>query len=153
IPHLLFVGAIYGGLAVCVRNLARRYLRHSGSAWLATVLVLASPPLAATSWVVLAGVQAIVPLLICLALLCYFRMSEPGRHWAARLILIAIMFLGPWFREFLGIIPLLIGFLELQRCRRPTLWMAIAALGLMQAIYPTALLKLTFLPELPLLPV
>jgi hypothetical protein len=151
--HLLLAGAGYGGLAVCVFRLACRFVHHAATALFATFLVLASPPLVATSWVVLTGVQALVPMLIAMALLCYFKLREPGRHWPARVTLIAILFLGPWFREFLGIVPLLIGSLELIRARRPTLWMAAATLSLLHAIYPTALLKLICFPDLPLKPV
>jgi hypothetical protein len=157
LPHLLFVGTIYGALAVCVFCLAERFTRRT-VALFASFLVMASPPLAATAWVVMTGVQAIVPLLICSALLGYFKAREPGRHPWATVTVLAILFFGPWFREFLGIVPLLIGFLELERAwhsrgLRPTWWMAAAGLGLLQAIYPTFLMHQAFFPDLPVKPV
>jgi len=153
ISHLLFVGTIYGSFAVCLFCLSRRFVRHQASSWFATLLVLASPPLAATAWVVLTGVQAIVPLLICLALLCYFKMRDPGSHGCARFTLFAILICGPWFREFIGIVPILIVFLELERYRRLTPIMIAAGLCFLHALYPTALIKWTFFAELPLKPV
>jgi hypothetical protein len=150
---LLVVGSIHGCLAVSLVCLARRFVRHSPTAWFAAFLVMASPPAAATAWVLMTTVQAVVPLLICLALICYFRMLQPGRRLGSRAALLAIMFLGPWFREFLGIVPILIGILEVQRCRRLTLWLGIAVACLLHALYPTAFVRWLFFPELPLEPV
>jgi hypothetical protein len=151
--HLLGIGSVYGALALCLFGVARRFLRHEATAYFTVLLVLASPPLAATTWVVLAGLQAIVPLLTCLALLCYWRGLEPGGRWFFRGCLGLIFLVGPWYREFLGIVPILIGFLEWQRARRPTPLLVLAAAGLLHAIYPMALPKLLFFPELPLQPV
>ena len=151
--HLLLVGGVYGATAVCVFATARRFVRHEITAFFATFLVLASPPFLAGTWVFMAGVQATVPLLICLGLLCYWRTLEPGRHWLAYTGLLVILVLGPWYREFLGIVPILIGFLELQRMRRPTLQLFIATVALMHAVYPTAFLKLICFHDLPLKPV
>ncbi len=150
ILHLLIVGSIYGGLAVSLFCLACRFLRHAWTAALAAFLVMASPPLAATSWVVMTGVQAIVPLATCVALLCYFKSREPGRHSTARGVLLAIMVFGPWFREFLGIVAILVIFLEWQRRHRPTPLMALASLCLLHAIFPAALMHWLFFPSLPL---
>jgi hypothetical protein len=149
--HLLLIGSLYGGLAVAMLGVAQRFVRTEAAAGFAVLLALASPPLAATSWVFLVGVQAIVPLLICLGLLCYWKACEVSRGRGFFLACLALILLaGPWFREFLGIVPILIGFLEVRRARRLTPMMGLAIFGLLHAVYPMALIKLLFLPELPL---
>jgi hypothetical protein len=154
VVHLLLIGSIYGALALSLLAVARRFTQHEVTAYFAVLLVLASPPLAATSWVILAGVQGLVPLVVCLGLLCYWRGAEGGKtRWLCRGVLAAMFLLGPWYREFLGILPLLVGFLEWQRARRLTILMGMAGLGLLHALYPTALVKLLVFSELPLAPV
>ena len=71
--HLILIGSVYGALTVCVFATARRFVRHEASAYFAAFLVLASPPLLATSWIFLAGLQALVPLLIYAGPPCYWR--------------------------------------------------------------------------------
>jgi hypothetical protein len=153
VPLLLLVGALHGALAVAFFAVARRYVRHDLTALGAVGLVLASPPLVASSWVCVAGVQVLVPLLFCLSLLCY-RLVVEGRlrvlGWTG---LILLLFLGPWVREFFGLNALLLMFLEARRARRPTWLMGIAALGFLHAVFPTALIHWLFVPELALKPV
>jgi hypothetical protein len=147
------IGTIYGAFAVTLFLVARRFVQRDLTALGVVLFVFASPPLAATSWVFLVGVQAVVPLLFCCALLCYWAWLESRLRVPALAGLAAIMLLGPWYREFLGLIPVLIGFLEVQRARRPTALGGLAALGLLHAVFPTALVKLLFFPDLPLVPV
>ena len=95
------------------------------------------------------GFQAIVPLMICLGLLFYWKTvesAETSGWYATGLIL--VFALGPWFREFVGLLPLLIIFLEAQRARRPTTLTFVAALGFVHALYPTAVMKWIFYPDL-----
>src|SRR5262249_26179637 len=142
-------GALYGAFAVCFLVVARRFVCHEWAAWLALALALASPPVAATSWVVISFPQVVVPLLTCLALLSYWAWAERRRAYglgALGLLLLA----GPWVREILFVVPLLVGYLEWRRARRPTAVMGLAAVGLAHALFPTALLKGMFFPGLPL---
>jgi hypothetical protein len=150
---LLAVGAVYGALALSVFFVARRFVRHDLTALFAVLLLLASPPLVATSWVFLCGIQAAVPLLFCVALLCYWRATETGRRALPLAVLAAVMILGPWVREFLGLVAVLVGFLEWQRAGRPTRLMAFAALCFLHAVFPTWLPRLVAFPDLPLKPV
>ena len=150
---LLVIGALLGALAVSLFAVARRFVRHDGTALAAVALVLASPPLVASSWVCMAGVQAAVPLLFCLSLLCYWAVVERRRPILAGAALVLLLLFGPWLREFFGLNALLLLFLELRRTRRPTWLMAAAALGFLHALFPTALLHWLYLPELPLRPV
>ena len=67
--------------------------------------------------------------------------------------LCGVLLLGPWYREFIGGLNILIIFLEFQRARRPTPLMFLAGVFLMHAVFPTALIKLLAFPGLPLQPV
>ncbi|HTU20953.1 MAG TPA: hypothetical protein VMG10_23075 [Gemmataceae bacterium] len=153
LPVLLAVGAILGALAVSLFLVARRFVRHDLTALGAVLLVLASPPLVGSSWVCVAGIQILVPLLFCLSLLCYWNLIEGRRRVLCAIGLILLLVLGPWVREFFGLNALLLLFLELRRSRRPTWIMGAAALGFLHALFPTALVHWLFLPQLPLLPV
>lgn len=148
------VGMIFGTLAVFVFLIARRYLQTDTAALLAVFLFLFSTPVITGGWVVFAGIQAIVPLMICLGLLLYWKAVESERHRGLYMSgLCVVLFLGPWFREFIGSLSLLIIFLEAQRARRPTLLMGIAAVFLLHTLFPMALVKLLVYPQLPLAPV
>ncbi len=154
LAHLAFIGAIQATLAVSFYLVARRFLAFKVSAAFAALLLMASPPCVAASWIIVAGIQAIVPLWICVSLLLYWQATE-GR-WGRVLsetALCGMMLCGPWVREFIGIVPLLVGCLELFRARRPTLLMGIAAVFFAHAVFPTALVKWLFIPEFPLVPV
>jgi hypothetical protein len=152
-PLLLVVGAVLGALAVSLFMVARRFVRHDLTALGVVLLVLGSPPLVGGSWVCVAGVQILVPLLFCLSLLCYWNVVEGRRRVWGATGLVLLLFLGPWVREFFGLNALLLLFLELRRTRRPTWIMGAAALGFLHAMFPTALAHWLFLPQLPLRPV
>ena len=77
--QLLFSGSAYGAFAVCLFLVARRFGRHDATALLAVVLMLGAPPLVSASWLVIAGQQVLVPLMICLALLLYWQIMEAQR--------------------------------------------------------------------------
>ncbi len=152
--HLAIWGSAYATFAICFYCVAKRFVRLPVTAVLAVVLLLGSPPCIAASWVVVAGFQILVPLCICVSLLLYWHAIEAtsGRSWATGALCV-MMLLGSWVREFVGIVPILIGCLELFRARRPTLLMGIAAIFFAHAVFPTALVKFLFFPDLPLLPV
>jgi hypothetical protein len=157
-PHatavFLALNAILVGLlAGAVFRLARRTLRSDLAANFAVFLLLASTPMLTGLLVLFTGIQALVPLLICSALHCYFGIYE-GR-WP-RLCLVGlslILFLGPWYREFVGLAAVLVLFLEVQNRRWRSGVSFLAALGLLHALFPTALLHALFFPELPVQPV
>ncbi len=146
-PLLAIVGAIHGLLAVTVFCTARRFVRRDLTAAGAVLLVLASPALVASSWVYLSP-QALVPLAVCAALLCYWKAQESAGRPLYLAALALLLLAGPWYREVLLFVPVLIGFLELQRARRPTPVLLLAALGFAHGLYPTALLHVCLLPEL-----
>jgi len=152
-PVLLLVGMVLGALAVSLFYVARRFVRHDLTALAAVFLTLASPPLVGSIWVCVAGVQTLVPLSFCLSFLCYWNLIEGKRRVLCATGLLLLLLLGPWVREFFGLNALLLIFLEVRRCRRPTWIMGMAGLGFLHAVFPTALVHWLFLPQLPLVPV
>jgi hypothetical protein len=147
-------GGILGLLAVAYYLVARRFTATAGGALLADFLLLFSMPVITGAWPVVLNTQAIVPLTICTGLLLYWRRTE-AKHGRSgyTAALGAILFCGPWLREFIGILPLLILWLEVRRARRLTGLMVLAGLTFLHALFPTALVKWAFFSELPLRPV
>ncbi len=155
-PYLWFaaVSLVFGALAVCFFFVARRYTKTDFGAILAVILLLCSPSVVGSGWLIFSGIHALVLLLICLGLLAYWKIVETTQHASWYLAgLCAVLLLGPWYREFIGGLSILIIFLEFQRARRPTPLMFLAGVFLMHAVFPTALIKLLAFPGLPLQPV
>ena len=155
-PYLWFaaVSLVCGTLAVCFFFVARRFTRTDFGAIVAVILLLCSPSVVGSGWLIFSGIHALVLLLICLGLLLYWKIVETPHNAPWYLAgLCAVLLLGPWYREFIGGLTILIIFLELQRARRPTALMFVAALFLMHAVFPTAIIRLIAFPGLPLQPV
>lgn|GEM_PF-6589950 len=132
----------------------RRYLRTDTASILAVFLFLFSTPVISGAWVVFAGIQAIVPLMICLGLLLYWKVVESTSKKGLYIFgLCVLLLLGPWFREYISVLSLLIIFLEAQRTHQPTLLMGIAGVFFLHGLFPTAFIKLFAYPQLPLVPV
>ncbi|HEY7326869.1 MAG TPA: hypothetical protein VH592_04475 [Gemmataceae bacterium] len=152
-PWYAIGGAALGLLAVATYLVARRFTQSTAGALLAVFLLLFSTPIITGSWPVIFSIQAIVPLSICLGFLAYWRAVEAhGRAgqigWTVALVI--VMFLAPWYREFAGLLPLLVLWLEVKRVRRPTWIMVLAAGCFLHAVYPTALLTWLFFPDHPI---
>ena len=155
--HLYFatVGMLFGTLAVCFFLVGRRFLHSETAALFAVLIFLFSTPVVTGAWNVICGIQALVPLLICLGLLCYWGVIDSSKRCKSWYMagLCAVFFIGPWFREFIGLLPLLIIFLEVQRVRRPTFIMSVAVVFFLHSVFPAAIVKLTVYPGLPVYPV
>jgi hypothetical protein len=153
LPFLALNAILVGLLAVVYFRLAQRFTRSGAGALLAVFLLLTSTPILTGLLVLFTGLQALVPLLMCSALLCYFRAVESPRPgpWLVGLLLILI--LGPWYREFVGLTPLLILFLEAQRGRCLSRISLLTGVCFLHALFPTAIPHLLFLPDLPIRPV
>ncbi len=159
-PHVL-PPAVLALNAVVLGCLASSYfwlaIRATGSlGWglYATFLLLCSMPMLTGALVIFAGIQAVVPLALCLALVCHEQGNSttgwPRRMWFAGLC--AVFIAGPWYREFIGMAPLLIAISEWRRARRLTWLHLLAALAFLHALFPTALMHL-LIPSLPVAPV
>jgi hypothetical protein len=148
------VGILFGTLATCVFLVARRFLHSELAALFAVFIFLFSTPVVTAAWNLICGIQAFVPLMICLGLLFYWKVADSSKHkiWYMG-GLCGILLIGPWFREFVGLLPLLIIFLEAQRAKRPTLTMGVAGIFFLHSIFPTAIVRFTVFPDLPLHPV
>ncbi len=151
-PLPFVTGFLLGCLAVSLFHVARRFVNRDLTAFGAVFLVLASPPLVGSSWVCVAGIQALVPLLFCLSLLCYWNLIEGRSSNFCAVLLVLLLLLGPWVREFFGLNSILLILLESRRGRL-TWVMTAAVLGFLHALFPTALVHFLFLPDLELKPV
>jgi hypothetical protein len=146
---------VLGLWAVVLWILARRFTQTDFGADLIVFLNLASVPVLTASLVISSGIQAIVPLLICGGLLLYGNAKTSRRPWVWEIPLGLVLLLGPWFREFAGVTPLLILAAEiLCLVGRPS-WtvVVLASVGFLHALFPTALVHFVAFPELPVLPV
>lgn len=155
-PYLWFgaVSLVFGASAVCFFLVARRFTRTDFAAMLAVFLLLCSPSVVGSGWLIFSGIHALVLLLVCLGLLLYWKLVERPRNAPWYLAgLCVVLLLGPWYREFIGGLSVLIIFLEFQRARRPTALMLLAGLFLLHAVFPTAVVKVLAFPGLPLTPV
>jgi hypothetical protein len=150
---LAAMAIVVGCTAAAVNALARRML--SGGVWstVATILFICSPAFLTGSWVVLAGQQPVVSLLMCLGVLCYLWQNETQGRWRAMALLglCLVLLLGPWYREFLLMVAVLIVTEEVRCHRRPTMVMGIGALGCLHGLFPMLLPKLLIDRSLPLI--
>jgi hypothetical protein len=151
---LVALNAVLAGLlAVAVFWLARRFMRTTAAALFAVFLLLASTPVLTGFLVLFTGIQALVPLGMCGALNCYFAARESGRAWPWLPLMGLLLFATPLYREFAGIAPLLILFLEIQRRRWRSGAAILSVLAFVHGLFPTAAPHYLFFPDLPVAPV
>jgi hypothetical protein len=145
---LAHIAAMYGGLASLIYLVARRFTASTAAALFATALYILSPPVTAASWVLFAGLQPLVIMNICAGLLLYWEglkaTGSTRRFCFAGLAL--MMLIGPWIREFCGLLPILILVLEAQRVRKPSWLGFMSALFFCHALYPALIPSLTIAP-------
>jgi hypothetical protein len=155
LPFVVVNGLVLGLYSVVLWLLARRFTRTDGGADLVVFLNVASVPVLTGSLVISSGIQAIVPILICGALLLYGNVKTSRRPWMWGIPLGLVLLVGPWFREFAGVTPLLILAAEgLEGSgRRRVSVIVIGLCGFAHALFPTALLHVAAYPDLPVLPV
>jgi hypothetical protein len=145
------IGLIHGATVCSVFFVARRFVSDERWAYFAAFLFAFSAPYVTAAWVVSAGIQPIVTLVVCTGLLLYWRTVEKRpHHRLAAIGLCLLMLFGPWFREFIGILTVLVIFEELRRNRRPTWITAAAATCLLHALFPTTLIRCLCGIDLPL---
>jgi hypothetical protein len=150
------ISAVIVGLAAAaIEAVAARYVSDRRWALVATLLAMASPAFLAGNWVIFASFQAFVPLLMCAGLLVYWRAKETRglKHVAYLVLLVTLFILGPWYREFLGVVPLLVLAAEIFDPKRSPAVITLAALGFAHALFPGALPHLLAFPAAPLAPV
>lgn len=154
-PRLFLAAAalLIGATSVAFLSVAHRYLNSARWSVVAVLLFVCSPAFLTGSLVFLVSIQAFVPLILCLVLLTYWKYVDlgatPSRIVHAA-ILAALLFLGPWYKEFLGLAALLVIFSEVRRARRPTPLSVLALLAFLHALHPTVLVRLIAFPDLPL---
>ncbi|HKX18686.1 MAG TPA: hypothetical protein VJT33_11805 [bacterium] len=151
---LVLIAAAVGCCTAVVFKVARRLLASSSWGLVATLLFCCSPAFLTGSWVVLAGQQPLVSLLMCLGVLLYLEQEETRGLMRALAVtgLSTILLLGPWYREFLGVVAGFVVLEEVRRYRRPTWIMGLGVAGTVHALFPMLLPKLFLDPSLPLIP-
>jgi hypothetical protein len=146
---------VVGSVAAAMLVVAARLLEARLWALVATVLFICSPAFLTGSWVVLAGMQPMVPLIMCLGVLFYLRQRE--QRGVRRLFdiggLALVMLLGPWYREYLGVISVLVIAEEARRWHRPTAVMALGLFGFVHGLFRMLLPKLFLDATIPVLPI
>jgi hypothetical protein len=153
-PWYLGGAIVFGLFSVVMYCVARRFTSTALGALLAVFLLFFSTPIITGGWPVVCNCQATVPLTICGGLLVYWRLVESTSYRILLTCLLVVVFLlGPWLREFVGLLPVLIILEEVRRRKRFTWITGIACVGFAHALYPTALIKWLAFPGLPLDPV
>jgi hypothetical protein len=145
---LVLNAVVAGLLAVAAYRLARRFTRTETAALFAVFLLLASTPILTGFLVLFVGIQALVPLAICAALNCYFASLASPRPRLCLFFMAALLLIAPLYREFAGIVPLLVLFLEARQGRRRFCVIGLAVLTFFLAVYPTLIPHLLFFPNL-----
>ncbi|MBV8716511.1 MAG: hypothetical protein JOZ65_15715 [Chloroflexi bacterium] len=133
---LIPIGLIIGLVAALYYAVAKSMLRSQQYAAVATVFTLSSIPFVASSFVVFAGVQALVPLFILLGLMSYEQVRKKGITSRWLIAYLGVCGIGPWVREFIGLVPLLVLWNELLCRRRSVTLICISVLAAVHAVFP-----------------
>ncbi len=150
-PHpgifIIANGLMCGLVLVLLLRFANKFLARPASRYFASFLFLASTPVLTGSLVLFSGIQFLVFVFILATLNVYFSYEK---CWDYRwlLILVPVLIVGPWVREFVGIVGPLILVNEFLQRRPVGVISLIAAVGFLHALFPTFLVSL-FVPNLP----
>lgn len=133
---LFIVANFYALLALTVYYVAKRIINNSLLAYLTSFFVVLSSPVISASWVLFAGIQPIVTIIICLGLLLYWKaIDHPEKYWPL-ICLGFVMLIGPWFREFCGVLPIIILFSELMKKGKNIKIIVLSIIFLFHAFFP-----------------
>jgi len=154
LPFVIVHGLILALLSVAIFRLARHFVENQWAALVAVFLFLLSVPTLIASLELFSGIQAIVPLIIAFGLDTYLGTYSSDKGSSCRVAIVGLlMLIGPWFREFTGVLPFLILLLEIWRRPSRSVWLVTTFLGCLHALFPTALISWILFPQLPILPV
>lgn len=150
----LGVACLFGLLAVLLFSISSEYIQSKWAGCLVLILFFFSPAMVSGAWILFSGgIQVTVPLCICLGIWIYKQTVKAEKHrWIWEGALCLTLFLGPWVREYVGLVAILVIILELQQYRRVTRLVTFGLFGFAHAVFPTALMHLA-LPHLPVVPV
>lgn len=133
---LSLIAIFYGAFFLVYAAVAERMQISRWWAAFGLLLFFTSPAQLGASWVLFAGIQILVPLLILCELLIYLRFLTERITVGPVVLLCAYFIFAPWWREFTGVGPVLIGAWELMHRRRWKIF-ALSGLGLLLAVFPT----------------
>ena len=145
----VFNGFILGILGVIFFSISKIILRSNSYALISLFLFITSPPLLQSLWITFAGIQAIVPIIFGTGLILYWDITIRNSK-KSLFTLCLVLLIGPYFREFTGLLPILLVFLDILKNKKPGYITYIAIVGFVHALYPTFIVKIIAYPELPL---
>jgi len=141
----ILIGVLQGLSALIIYQYLRQFYSTPGCAGFVLFMYFSSPPIVSSLWIVFAGVQTFVIAIICLGLNIYDNIKKREKDPIPLIVLLALtMILGPWYREFIGILPLLIIACEILAPKKSIAVLVVAVAGLGHAIFPTILMKVFF---------
>ncbi|MPZ78650.1 MAG: hypothetical protein GEU77_19285 [Deltaproteobacteria bacterium] len=141
-------GLMCGLVLVLLLRFAREFLAQTASSYFASFLFLASTPVLTGSLVLFSGIQFLVFVFILATLNVYFAYEKcTDKKWLV--VLVPLLIIGPWVREFVGIVAPLILVNELLHRRIMGAVSLIAAAGFLHALFPTFVMSL-FVSDLPI---
>ena len=144
--HLLFVGSLFGWLALAFKSVASRFIKSPLLVYTALILFMFSAPVAQSSWISYTGIPILVPLLTCLGLLAYFNIIENSTEDRRRnyFLLSFIVIFSSLYREFMVALPLTILGMEIVRTWRITWFSILLSLLIIVCLFPTVIPFLLF---------
>ncbi|OGQ36484.1 MAG: hypothetical protein A3F16_00800 [Deltaproteobacteria bacterium RIFCSPHIGHO2_12_FULL_43_9] len=138
--QLFVVGTVIGALAVSFKVLASYFIKSQSLIYLSLLLFIFSTPLLSSSWIIYVGIPALVPLFSALSFILYFKiLDKPKNVWISYVLLFLILFLTPWYREYMIMVPITIIALEAIRARRVTALIVLMIPLTLHSLYPTYL--------------
>lgn len=131
---------LFGAMILGVYLLSRRLLGEGGQALLATLLFATSLSVITSSMMVFSLPYLFVTICTCFSLYGYLRYRDAGKS-AWMLLYLFFGIVGPWTREFAGIIPFVVIACEVMdfRGRRSALTLAASLLLAGHGLYPSFL--------------
>jgi hypothetical protein len=141
-PFIVVNAALFGISLLLFLSFAGKFVQRESWRWFAALLFFASTPILTASLVLFSGIQLLVVIAMLGTLLVYFRFEETNRKlWLV--LLCALLVLGPWVREFIGVTPLLILFHQVLS-RRVNKSAVVVSIGFLHALFPTFLTSFAF---------
>lgn len=140
----VLVNALIVGLTgVLIFLTIRRLTAQRAVAIAAALLTLFAVPTITSNWVATAGEHALVPLFMCVELLCYLQFKRSG-SWSWAVLLAVVAFVAPLYREYAFITPFIIAAAEVISPRRRLAFLGLLLPLLFHSVYTSFAINLVF---------
>lgn len=134
------MAVLFGFMCLGVYFLSRKVLGGTGSALLATVLCVTSLSMVTSCMMTFCLPYLFITICTCFSLYGYLQYRDTGRaRWLG--LFLAFGVVGPWTREFAGIVPYIVIACEVMdfKGRRSALVLALSLLLAIHGLYPSLL--------------